>query len=69
MRTHMRTTMNIQTTPSRTSIYPHACAHPQCNKIVHSKYCDDHKHIQSDVSRETQGTTTEQDYGTTSKHL
>lgn len=45
-------------------IYPRACAYQQCNKIMHSKYCDDHKHIQSDVSRETRGTTSEQGYGT-----
>ena len=49
---------------SKTSIYPHACACPRCSKIVRTKYCDDHKHIQSDVSRETRGTTSEQGYGT-----
>lgn len=33
----------------------HACSHPTCNKIIRSKYCNEHKHIQSDVSRGTQG--------------
>lgn len=42
-----------------------SCAHPNCREIVRTKYCDDHKHIQSDVSRGTRGTTSEQGYGTT----
>ena len=53
------------TITARSSIYLHACAYPRCSKIVQTKYCDGHKHIQSDVSRETRGTTSEQGYGTT----
>ena len=55
----------MRTTISQKSIYPHACAYPQCPKIVSTKYCDDHKHIQSEVSRGTRGTTSEQGYGIT----
>ena len=43
----------------------HACSHPRCSAIVRTKYCDEHKHIQSDVLRDTRGTTSEQGYGTT----
>ena len=45
----------------------HPCAITSCKAVVHTRYCDKHKHIQSDVSRGTRGTrgtTTEQGYGT-----
>lgn len=46
------------------SLMGHACAYHTCNKIIRSKYCNQHKHIQSDVSRGTRGTTSQQGYGT-----
>ena len=42
-----------------------ACAYYQCASIVRTKYCAQHKHIQSDVSRGTRGTTSQQGYGIT----
>ena len=41
----------------------HACAYPRCAQIIHTKYCNTHKHIQLKVSRETRGTTSQQGYG------
>ena len=42
----------------------HACAYPRCAQIIRTKYCDAHKHIQSDILRGTRGTTSQQGYGT-----
>ena len=47
----------------------HPCASTSCKAVVHTKYCTTHQHLQtkynSEYSRVTRGTTTEQGYGTT----
>lgn len=47
----------------------HPCAMTSCRAVVHTKYCTAHQHLQtkynSEQSRVSRGTTTEQGYGTT----
>lgn len=47
----------------------HPCAITSCKAVVHTKYCTAHQHLQtkynSEHSKVSRGTTTQQGYGTT----